>query len=432
MFRDIVSNLSLSPAAGTHLAYYWRRLQRERLTRQLAMAMGAMLVVVQLATIIAPPDAASAGSSNDVIYGGISSRANLMQIYDQDHDSLGHGGYHQLFAHFGIDRNDLANTVHSTINSNDHSLWSVGRNPHSTQDQVFTAGGSTRYYLRPLYTWGDNISYGVLSGHRHGDGAWFAVMDQCGNIVVKVATPPTVVHSTPQPVTTTPTPVTKTPAPPTPTPAPVVTPAPTPKAVTPAPVPGQPNITVSKSAMDMPAGGGPSHDANGTTAAAGDVIEYTLTTANTGTADKVDYTVSDNINDILEYANLVDPRGAILMNGTLTWPAATIKAGGNYITTFQVQVKNPVPTTPTSTSDPQSFDLKMQNVYGNLISINLPAPLPKQVEATSAALPQTGAGTDMLIVLVLVGGITYFYFRNRQLVTEIGMLRNDHHGGGRE
>ena len=85
MFKQIVSNLSFSPAAATQLTYYWRRLRREQLTRQLAMFMAIGLMGVQVMTIVAPADPATAASSNDIIYGGIATKhpqATMLGIYD--------------------------------------------------------------------------------------------------------------------------------------------------------------------------------------------------------------------------------------------------------------------------------------------------------------------------------------------------------------
>lgn len=420
MFRNVVSNLSLSPAATSQLTFYWRRLQGEQLTRKLSMVTAAALVLVQLATVVAPPDAATASSSNDIIQGGYSSKGMLVHIYDTNAE------VRALYNHYGVDRADIesSRSAHGgELTSSDHTIQSLGRNPHSTLDQRVVVGGHT-YYIRPLYSWGDGINYSGLVGHRHGDGGYFAILEHCGNIAVR---------STPKPApapkpTPTPTPV---PAPvarpavkPTAAPVPVVSPITAPVAA-----PGSPNIVLSKSAVLVSAADGSQKDANQATAQAGDTIEYTLTTKNTGTAAAKDYVVSENLNDVLEYADVIDPRGGVLVGGALNWPQATIAAGSSYISTFQVRVKNPLPTAPTSISDPQSYDLRMDNVYGNLVSVNLAVPAQKQLEVASATLPQTGAATDTLIVLLLVGGIAYFYFRNRQLITEIGILRGDHHGG---
>jgi hypothetical protein len=114
----------------------------------------------------------------------------------------------------------------------------------------------------------------------------------------------------------------------------------------------------------------------------------------------------------------------------MTWPKVTIQPGKSYSTTFQVQVKNPIPTTPRSSIDPASYDLTMSNVYGNLVNVHLTIPAEKQIEVANEQLPETGAGTNFIILLVTIAGITYFYFRNRQMVTEVSMLRGDHHGHG--
>lgn len=573
MFYDIVSNLSFSPAAASQLAYYARRLKAESLTRTFSVIMAVVLAGLQTAIIIAPPNAANAASTNDVIYGGFAGanpKKNLLEVYDQNKDGLGHSGYHQLFQHFGITRKDLANTSLGSINSSNHKIKSVGRNPHSALDEPFTAGGKEVYYLRPLYTWGDNIKYPALIGKRAIDGKWFAVMVDCGNIAVIDDTPSKPVvkkpnvgvektlikgpavgskvkpgqeltyrisfkntgngpakdvvvgerlsdntdwvsqtqiavnghtgpmssyhgphtafkgepagyyvfwrinqldaggyghaditvkvkdsalngasvcdrgfidtpdqsteytnklcHSVTRPKNpTTPPPTTPTP-PNNPPEQPEI-----PKPETPTPPSGQPNITTAKSAIIIAAADNSKQDANGATAQPGDTVEYTLTTTNSGSADAKGYAVSENLHDVLEYATIIDPRGGILdeSTGIMTWPKADIKAGKDFIVTFQTRVKSPLPTTPHSASDPQSYDLKMDNVYGNLISINLAVPAEKQVEVASASLPATGPGTSALIVFVLLGGVLFFYYRNRQLANEIAMLKGDHYGGAR-
>ena len=146
--------------------------------------------------------------------------------------------------------------------------------------------------------------------------------------------------------------------------------------------------------------------------------------------------VKEDVSDILEYADITNPGGALFdaTAGTLTWPKATIPMGGNVTNTFQVKVKDPVPTTPVGTSNPQSFDLRMDNLYGNLVSVNLGAPAPKQVEEqvnqVAETLPATGAGPTAFIVFGFVGIIVFFYLRNRQLMVEVKQLRNEYYGGG--
>ncbi|HUC21010.1 MAG TPA: isopeptide-forming domain-containing fimbrial protein [Candidatus Polarisedimenticolaceae bacterium] len=440
MFRGIVSNLSFSPAASSQLTFYWRRLKGENLTRQLSMVMAGALVMLQVATIIAPPDPANASGDNDIIRGGIGCgqhpQTTILNIYDTRAD------IQALFNRFGVYRVDLQNTQLGSLNSSNHAFLSLGRNNVFAQDTVVHGLDGHAYLMRPLYLWGNNIPYPALEGRRHGDNKYFAVMCNCGNLVITDATPtspppppppppvyapPPAPHPvpTPPPAHPTPPPVAPPPvAPPPPPPPPPVTP------VTPPTPPGKPNISLKKSAILVAAAGGARKDANGATAGAGDVIEYTLTTSNTGDADEKNYEVVENIRDVMEYADVIDPGGATLFDGNLIWPKATIKEGKSVVNSFQMRVKSPIPTQPISISDPKSFDLKMDNVYGNVVTVSLTIPVQKQIEAASTTLPQTGAGTTTLIVMTLVAAIGYFYFRNRQLLTEVAMLRNDHHGTG--
>jgi fimbrial isopeptide formation D2 family protein len=431
MFPKIVSNLSMSPASSSQLAYYLRRLQAESVTRVLSVVMALMLAGLQIASIIAPAEAANNCSPNDVVNCGIAStghpQATMLAQYDA------HPDIKALLNRYGIDRNDIANTTHGTLNSGNHAFISFGRVPHFADDVAVHVDGAT-FYHRPLYKWGDNITYDDIEGRRHGDNKFFAFLYNCGNLVLTDLTPTT---PTPPPSPVAP------PARPTPAPAPVpappkpvtpVAPPATPSPVaptvippTPAPVaPGQPNIVESKAAAILNPDGTTKGDAATTAANAGDVIEYTLTTTNNGKGAAKDYIVTDDMSDVLEYADVLDSHGATVSNGIMTWPKTTLAINQSNIITLQMKVKSPIPTRPTSISDPNSFDLKLDNVYGNAIRVSLITPPAKEVEAATGQLPQTGPGTSSLIVFALLGGIVYFYFRNRQLVSEVAVLRGDH------
>lgn len=172
------------------------------------------------------------------------------------------------------------------------------------------------------------------------------------------------------------------------------------------------------------------NDANGTVAQPGDILQYQLITTNGGDGKAKDYEfVDENLNDILEYADLIDPGDAKLKDGILSWPKTqSIDPSETVIKTFKVQVKNPLPTTPQSQSDPTSYDLRMDNVYGNTVSVHLPGNAPKIIEQSTKALPNTGPGTTMLISLALVGGTTFFRSRNRLLIKELEAVKEIQRG----
>lgn len=525
MFHKIVSNLSLSPSAGSQLTYYLKRLQKEGFTRKLSMVFAAGLVILQIATMVSPTQASNIPSPNDIIYGGVSATnpvGDILSIYDQNHDSDNHTDYQNLFKYFGITRDEIAAAGVGTINSSDHNLRSLGRDHRFADDESIVVDSQT-YYQRPLFEWGDHLTYPSVNGHR-ADGSFFAIMVDCGNIVVytnqvqkpKLELSKTVLpgypannslikpgavlgyrlffkntgvgtsHNTyiedPIPAHTTlqwqgggmpvfnidsnPIPtigkvlhvwwgqqqlaggaagytdftvkvgfdtaddtkicnyayirsdeqsisrsgpicytVKKTAPPPPPPPPPPLTPKMVPsKAVS--------NITKHVA------------NANKTMAAAGDVLEYKLTTKNTGNG-KGSITVNEDISDILAYADVIKAGGARLDSGRLIWPPVTIAAGSQVVDTFQVKVKNPIPATPATPNDPKLYDLKLDNIYGNAVEVKLPAPPAKQIEVTTQQLPQTGASTSSALILLVVAGMVYFYLRNRQLVRELKMLRVD-------
>lgn len=418
MFKQIVSKLSLSPSAISELAFYSRRLSRERTTRTFS-AVGAVLIIgLQFATVLAPPTPSNAASPNDIIYGGVVSKADLLNRYDSDPK------LRDLYKHFGITRQDIVNTAVATINSQDRSLNSTGRLQHQATDQKLTAG-STTYWARPLYAWdtGWNMqsgsSYKVLAGQRFLDHGYFSIILQSGNIVfrsVPLQPKPT------QSPTPTPTPTPK----PTATPRSKVKPKPTPTpALAPAPVPAPPaEYRKSKSAMNL------SQSINATTAPAraGDLIRYQLTTENVSGGPE-SYTLVEHIGDILEYATLADNGGATLQDGALTWPASIIKPGEALVRTFTIKVNNPIPATPAGLSDKFSYDLRLDNVYGNGVTISLDPPVAKQVEDVTASLPPTSPGVSTVIVLIVSALAIFFYYRNRQMSSEVRILRHDYHGG---
>jgi hypothetical protein len=104
-------------------------------------------------------------------------------------------------------------------------------------------------------------------------------------------------------------------------------------------------------------------------------------------------------------------------------------SGATMTRSFTVKVKNPVPPTPIGLSDKSSYDLRMDNIYGNAIQVAIAPPVAKQVEAAATSLPATGAPVATLIVLTVSGLTLFFYFRNRQLLKEVKLLRNEYQGG---
>jgi uncharacterized repeat protein (TIGR01451 family) len=172
-------------------------------------------------------------------------------------------------------------------------------------------------------------------------------------------------------------------------------------------------------------------NANNTTAKAGETLEYSISQRNSGSQTEKDYVFSENLNDVLEYADVTEPGGGNLSNNTLTWAKQDIKSGDTVTKKFKVKIKDPVPATPAARSDPQSFDGCMDNVFeGKNTRVCVNIPVPKVIEQASQQLPNTGPGLDIALGTGFAAIVAYFFFRNRQLIKELTILRKEYNGGG--
>lgn len=176
-------------------------------------------------------------------------------------------------------------------------------------------------------------------------------------------------------------------------------------------------------------------DANDTTANSGDKLRYTIYINNHGDAPannlELNGEYGESINDILEYSDLIDKEDAIFddRNKYLSWAGVDIPAGEQIQKSFIVQIKNPLPTTPASTSDPLSFDFNMQNIYGRSVIVHLNKPPTKIVEQTVQVLPNTGPGSSLTLCTIAVIVVGYFFYRNKLLAKELEIVKDEYASG---
>ncbi|GAC1371413.1 MAG: hypothetical protein NVSMB39_5140 [Candidatus Saccharimonadales bacterium] len=490
MFKKMVSQLSLSPSAVTQLTFYGRRLAHERVARGLTAVAAVGLIMLQLAIVLFPPSVINAASPGDLIYGGLISKADLLNRYDESPELIA------VFSALNISRADLDQTSSARVNGSDRTLKQLGRTAHSSDDFELRLSDKS-YFMAPLYVW-DTASqnYPVLEGTRAADGSYFAVLISSGNILSRTYPPTPAATPAPAPspaaspkLTTSPKPGKATPksdpaalicasisAAPSAGTAPLITSifSPTAAAVTSylfdfgdgtaAKASASPSlshtyasagifgatvqlknitgattatcktaVTVtataasyikSKTAVNLTQ----NIAADTRPASGGDVIKYHLTTKNVGgTAGQ--YVVIEHLQDVLEYADITDLGGGRFNDGVLTWPATFVAPGASISSEFTVRIKNPIPDTPIGLSDKFSYDLRLDNVYGNTVRINIAPSIPKQIEIAAASLPGASAPVATTIVLLISLLTLYFYYRNRQLQTEVKLLRVEYEGG---
>jgi hypothetical protein len=200
MFRKIVSNLAFSPALVGQLGFYAKRLRKEETTRRMGLIFTALALVVQSFAVFSPPESANAANGNNIIYGGVKNKSELLSVYDRNKDSAGHTDIQQIYSQFGITRQDIVNAKEGEFNSRDFnlSIMSVGRSNYTWQRTPYTiTGTSTTVYAGNLYKfdtteWSkkNGSPYKAVIGKRAVDGKWFAIMYACGNPTYTELPPP--------------------------------------------------------------------------------------------------------------------------------------------------------------------------------------------------------------------------------------------------
>lgn len=161
-------------------------------------------------------------------------------------------------------------------------------------------------------------------------------------------------------------------------------------------------------------------NATTTVARAGDEITYTLITANVGTETALDYVISDDISDVLEYANVTDLNGATLSGGVISWPAQDIDPGEQVTSTFGITVKSPIPTNPQVGT---SYDHLMDNTYGNDVRIRVETPviLGGVIAGASVAnLAAAGANNILIfgLAMFMFSSSLFLYLREKYLLMQ--------------
>lgn len=187
------------------------------------------------------------------------------------------------------------------------------------------------------------------------------------------------------------------------------------------------NVVLSKSAKNVSQG---NVEASSVTAKEKDRITFTLTAENKGGTAK-DVTFADMIGDTLEYSKIIDNGGGTYnqTTRTLSWPVINLKANSKEIRTFTVQILDAIPATPKGQSDQSSYDCRIENVFGTNVLINVTCPPPKVIEQVVPELPHTGPRENMIFAGIVFAVVVFFYFRSKQLGTEVRLIRRDLNGG---
>lgn len=207
MLKKFIRTHDKITASIRRASFYVRRLRAERVTKQVVTIVAAFALVLQLTGGLFPFASTNVNALGDdnIIRNGITSKEQLLTIYDNGTDGAGHSDIKQIYSHFGVSRQDIANATAGSYKTNDFNgqLKTIGRSnfPNTGRAAVAVEGAGTSIYAGPFLDNAGNSANSTpyvmqaLIGKRSIDGQWFAITLNCGNIVYAV-TPP----SLPKPV----------------------------------------------------------------------------------------------------------------------------------------------------------------------------------------------------------------------------------------
>lgn len=190
MFRSIVSRLSFSPALVGQLSFYAKRLRKEQVTRRLGLIFTALALVVQSLAVFQPPEPANAASHNDIVYGGVKTLDQFLNLYDKNSQNL-----RDIMNAFGITRKEIAATKYTVFTVGKKYSW--GRHARSIDvgsKEIYNSKGQhvETIYGRPMskqYKRGEASREIAFTGYSKKQG-WFGIILDCGNLVTDNVPPP--------------------------------------------------------------------------------------------------------------------------------------------------------------------------------------------------------------------------------------------------
>lgn len=418
MFRKLVANLSFSPSLVGEISAYATRLKHEQRRRALGLLVLLMALVIQCVIALYPPESSNQANDNDIVYGGISSSTKLLEEYDANTRNI-----RDIYNSFGITRAELQHIKPHVVNSQQFQYVTGRESLVSRADGEQTyryakqSGGTGTIYIRPSsqydhsrYATSHGSTYDALRGtsSKVGD---FAVLVHSGNIALTKLPSPLSENSekcsqdSSRAVSTTP-----------------CKPCPSnPQLAVTAPTCTQPIVSTLSAFNNTQL-----QPASATQARASDRISYTIQAKNIGDTN-IDFTISNRLADVLEYADLLDAGGAMLdaETHTLSWPSVTLAPQQTISKHFSVRVSSHLPVTNRGLSNPASYDCLMTNTVGNSLSIGVTCPVVKSVEAVASQLPTTPAPVALLGMSAITAVALILYLRTRLYREEIRLIRHD-------
>lgn len=180
-------------------------------------------------------------------------------------------------------------------------------------------------------------------------------------------------------------------------------------------------------------------NANNTKASGGDILQFKLITQNVTSTDYSSYDgqdYQDYFGNVLQYADIVDPsqltgQGISLdSKNYLHWQIPTIKANDSDVKKINVRVKSDIPATNSPSTLSPDYNCSITNTYGDQVNVAVDCSVIKTVTQTASELPNTGAGSSVVIGAVVASVAGYLFMRSRIMTEELEIVRQDYISAG--
>jgi hypothetical protein len=422
MFRKLVTNLSFSPTLIGELGHYAKRIRREERMRVLGLIFVVLALIVQYFAIFRPPEPANAASSQDLIYGGIATRDELLRHYQHNDNNL-----RDIYTAAGITEQEIMGTREGSVNSKNAHYISGRQSRVGYQDgertlaYTKTPSGTGTVYFSPLQIW-DTTPYEKLHGTTYPafigqsqKAGRFAIMKRSGQLALT-----TLPSSTPV--------------------SPGMCALHTSLSTSDKdciPCVSQPSLWIQDSRCTTQIIQTLSADDTTTRRASADTpaqpndrVVYTITAENTGTSVG-NASFSINLTDTLEYSEIVDNGGGSFDPATkiLSWPSMTLAPSQKQTHSFTTHILSTIPDTPRGASNPSSYDCQMTMTYGSTVTLPVTCGGAKIIESLIGEFPRIGTTVNSILGATLLITTLFLYLRTRQQREEIRLIRKDANTG---